>query len=318
MEIELDLPELISKKDHLNVLRYIRVHQIREPELVVEHGRMLLGTNFSGTVSSSNGGDIVRLAILEQICLAAVDCNKIKVAEQCLSQLKASGFVELESIRFRLLLARCLEADNDPNGAEIIYNDLIKDNPSNLIALKRKYCLIKSQPGQQDQAIESLNSYLEQNYSDTCAWYELAKLRMDIGDYKGASFCLEEVMVASPSFAIIHCELAECYATAAATTTTTSTSTTVGDDLLLLARKHIAQAIELDSTLVRAQLGLVTISNMYLQQQLTSNKKNYDEFEVTVTKELIKYGAELVLASYKGTVLYTTMNSLMNEYTEGL
>jgi ER membrane protein complex subunit 2 len=303
MEIELDLPELIRSKDHLNVLRYIRVHQLREPSLVVEHGQLLLGTNLCG---KPNGGDVVLLALLEQICLAALDCKQIKVAEQCLSQLKDS-IVGSTSNRFRILLARCLESDGDPEGASVMYDDLLKDNPSNLQALKRKYCLLKSKAGQTEKSIVSLNKYVQQNYSDTAAWYELAKLRMDNGDYKGASFCLEEVMIASPSCALIHCELAECYATAASGNL----------DDMLAARKHMAQAIELNPSLVRAQMGLVTVSNAYLQL-LMNKKKDYDELECEVTKELIRYGAELVLTSYQGTKLYPTMKVLMTEYTESL
>jgi ER membrane protein complex subunit 2 len=306
METDLDLPDLIRGKDHLNVLRYVRVHQLRKPELVVEHGKYLLGENLNRKLRTVSNGEMVRLAALEQICLSALDCGQMKIAELCLDQLKISGKIDLESNRFRLLLGRCLEADGDSSGAVIIYNDLLKENPSNLMALKRKYCVLKSQPGKIVESVTALNEYLQQNYSDTSAWYECAKLRMELGDYKGAAFCFEEVMIGTPSSANIHCELAECYAT-------------VGTlDDLFLARKHIAQALELDPTLLRAQIGLVTVSNAYLQQTTTVGKKHVDEFEVEVAKELVRYGTEQVMESYNGTNLYTSMKTLMNEYTDNL
>lgn len=310
METDLDLPALIACNDHLNVLRYIRVHQLREPELVVQHGKYLLGDLMNGKLDD----ELVRLASLEQICLAGLDCGQIKIAEMCLNRLQLSSSssssnsssIDQNSIRFRLLVARCFEADGNYNGAEIIYNELLKDNPSNLMILKRKYCILKSQVGKTIESATALNVYIQQNLSDTSAWYELAKIRINLGDYKSACYCYEEVLLGTPTNAIIHCELAECYAT-------------IGNiDDLLLARKHMCQAIELDSNLLRAQLGLIVITNSYISLQSNISKKDYNEFEVQVSQELMKYSSELVLKSYKDTKLFPTMEKLMKEYTENL
>ena len=100
-----DLPTLIQNKDHLNVLRYVRAHQLRKPELVVEHALALLGADLSKGLSDPSA----RLGVLEQLCLAALDLHNHELAEQCLSKLKDSVSGK-ESNRFRRLLGRCLEA----------------------------------------------------------------------------------------------------------------------------------------------------------------------------------------------------------------
>lgn len=302
METDADLPTLIKRKEHLNVLRYIRVNQLREPELVMKHGKALLGPEFSRKISD----EMARLAALEQICLAALDQQMHSEAEVCLKRLKEAGIAK-DSIRFRLLLARCVEAAGDLSGADLIYDDLLKENPANLLARKRKYCVLRAQPGKVLEAAEALNDYLQQNYADTAGWRELALLRMELGDYKSAVFCLEEVLMGSPSDAKVHCEVAECYATVG------------GMENLLLARKHMAQALELEPSMKRAQFGLVSVSNAYLLEiDGLSQKEKYDEFEVEVAKELVKFGAEKVIQSYKGKSLFPAVSKLMKEYTDGL
>jgi ER membrane protein complex subunit 2 len=304
METDLDLPALIQRNDHLNVLRYIRIHQLREPDMVLHHGRALLGADL---VRKSNIDTLSRLAVLEQICLAALDVDDSTVADLCLSRLCAAG-VEKSSTRFRLLLARCLESAHDYNGASIIYDECLKENPANTVTLKRKYCLLKAMPGRSADAAQALQGYLEQNYSDTAAWRELASLYMELGDWKKAGFCMEEVLLAVPSHAPTHCLLAECYATS-------------GN--LLAARKHMAQALEFNPHYLRAQVGLVVVSNAYLLMLMSSNGKkdsggggDDQEHEREVATELVKYGVEKVIMTCKGQ--NAAVVALMEEYRDSL
>jgi predicted Zn-dependent protease len=293
-----DLPTLIQRNDHLNILRHIRVHQLRESELTVQHGTALLGKDLSRKISD----ELSRLAVIEQLCLASLDVGEVELAEKCLKELRVAG-VTKGSTRFRRLLARCLEADGDIAEATNVYDDLLKENPANLMALKRKYCILRAQVGKEAETMEALNDYLQQNYSDIAAWYEMANYRKELGDYKGAAFALEEVLLGNPSESTIHVELAECYATIG------------GLDHFLLARKHMAQALELDSSNRRAQFGLVSAANSYLQEAVTGAKKSFDEHEVAVAKELVKYGCEQVLDSYKGSTMFAAVKTLMTEYS---
>jgi ER membrane protein complex subunit 2 len=291
------LPTLVKRKDHLNVLRCIRAHQLREPEIVMEHGRALLGPDFRRKLSDESA----RLAALEQIVLAALDLQLHDDAETCLARLRDA--IGNESVRFRILLGRCLEAAGNTQDALKMYDDILVSNPSNLMVLKRKYCLTNDKV----QRVAALNVYLEQNMADSAGWFEMANLRMELGDFVGASFALEEVVLGCPIDAPIHVQLAEVYATMG------------GIENLALARKHMAQALELDATNRRAMFGLVTVSNAYITASANATKKqSVDEHSIDVAKELVKYGADKILKQYKGTKMFGPVQTLMAQYTKGL
>lgn len=291
------LPTLVKRQDHLNVLRCIRAHQLREPEIVLEHGKALLGPEFRRTLSDES----CRLAALEQIVLAALDLQQHGTAEMALGRLRDA--IGNESIRFRILLGRCLEAAGNTEGALKIYDDILVSNPANLMALKRKYCMTDDKVPR----MVALNSYLQQNMADSAGWFEMANLRMDLGDFVGASFALEEVILGCPIDAPIHVQLAEVYATMG------------GIDNLALARKHMAQALELDATNKRAMFGLVMVSNAYITAAANATKKqSVEEHSIEVAKELVKYGADKLLKQYKGTKMFGPVQTLMAQYTKGL
>jgi len=293
-----DLPTLIERKDHVNVLRYLRSRRVRDPDLTLYHGKALLGEELTKKV---RGDESARLAVLEQVCLAALDLQDHTLANKCLSQLRAS--IGNEPIRFRMLLARCLEAGGESEKAMAIYDEVLKTHPANLLALKRKYCLAETPL----ERMEMLNSYLEQNSSDAAGWFEMSKLRKELGDFTGAAYAMEEVVLGCPMDAPAHIGLAEAYASS-------------GE--LKLARKHMAQALELDPTNRRAMFGLVMVSNEYLDtiNNLSGKKKQTfdDHHDVEVAKEVIKYGADKLLKAYKGTKLFSTVQTVLKTHTESL
>jgi tetratricopeptide (TPR) repeat protein len=296
-----DLTSLTAKKDHLGVLRYIRAHELREPKLVVLHGKALLGKTLNKRLDDA----ACRTSALEQIFLAALDIHDQELAGQCLNELKLH-VNESESHRYRQLVARGLEAKEDYEKALELYEELLKENPANLIALQRKYCVLRAQQKEPEVVANALNEYLGQQLSDVSGWYEMAQLRLSLADFKGAAYALEQVVLGSPLDANIHRELAEVYATIG------------GLENVLLARKHIAQSLELEPSNVRAQLGLVSIATQYLEVSDEASKKSLDEHEQLVAKELIRYGASEVLKSYKGTKMFTTVKRVMDDYTESL
>ena len=292
-----DLPTLLKRNDHLNVLRYIRAHQLREPEIVVLHGKALLGPDFSRRLSD----ETAQLAALEQITLASLDLQQHDDATTCLDRLKSS--ISNESVRFRLLVGRCLEAAGDVDGAQKVYNEVLVSNPSNLMVLKRKYCLSEDLV----ERMAALNVYLQHNMADSAGWFEMANLRMQLGDFVGASFALEEVILGCPIDAPIHIQLAEVYATIG------------GLENLSLARKHMAQALELDATNKRAMFGLVMVSNAFLATAANATKKQVvDEHSVDVAKELVKFGADKLLKQYKGSKMFGAVQTVMAQYMKGV
>uniref|UniRef100_A0A7S2WFV2 ER membrane protein complex subunit 2 n=1 Tax=Eucampia antarctica TaxID=49252 RepID=A0A7S2WFV2_9STRA len=286
---EEDLPTLLKRSDHLGVLRYVRAHKIRDPELVVEHGTLLLGTDLSkckGSFLYSKLEENERLGALEQICIAALDIHESELAAKALDEIMAC--VGNGSRRFRRLLGLCLESSNDLSGAAEIYNDLLRENPSNMFCLKRKYCILRTLH-KDEEAREALNDYLEKNGSDVGAWAEMAKFCAEVGDCTGAAFCYEEIVLACPLDSDVHCTLAEWYVTIG------------GKENLKLARKHMAQSLELNPNNLRAMYGLLNAANAYIQEVETKKSKKDDSNDVDVAKELIKYASEKLSKVYKGT-----------------
>jgi ER membrane protein complex subunit 2 len=290
MEItaEYTLKELIARKDHVNALRYIRIHQLREPEQVLASGKLLLGEDLS---SGRGLPQLTRLAALEQICLAALDLGQFNLSDKCLQELTKAG-VSKTSTRFQMLVGRCVEFSGDAERALEIYNNCLKENPANSLALKRRYCIIRAQPNKLVESAEMLNDFLKNSRDDIASWRELSDIYKELGHFKAAAYSLEQVLMATNSDEI-HVELAECLASAGS---------------IQAGRQHMAAALELNPENVRALFGLVSLSN----QSLGSN----DEFEVEVARELIKFSAERILQLYhKSNPMYSTVSRVVTEYT---
>jgi tetratricopeptide (TPR) repeat protein len=362
-----DLTTLSLKNDHLGVLRYIRAHELREPQMVIQHGKALLrlvsnnNDNDAGTTTTTTKTSIItqvfssldaasHTAALEQVCLAALDVKDMDLAHVCLKELSMLiGFVTTNtsdnkknktkqqqlqqqpswacSNRFQRLSARCLEAVGDYHGAMMVYNEMLKKNPANVVALQRRYCVLRAQQKQQQQqqeedanvsieeVVEALNEYLGQQLSDVAGWYEMAQLRLSLADYQGAAYALEQVILGCPLEADLHRQLAEVYATLG------------GLEYTMLARKHMAQAWELNPTDLRAQFGLVYVANQYLEestkrgskrQQQQQQNKEIDEHEQQVAKELVKFGATKVLHSYRNTKMFACVKRVMEDFTDNI
>lgn len=303
---EEDLATLISRKDHLNVLRYVRAHNLREPTLVVAHGKILLETK--------SIGDAERLASLEQICVAACDIGDLELAQSCLDSIvtpsgnEKSLVVTKESSRYRKLLGLCMEAAGNHDGAGAVYDMLLQDNPSNAYAAKRKYCILASQPGKEIDSMKALDNYLSNHPGDLAAWNQMAEVCLSVSDFKGAAYCYEELVLGCPLDSDIHTRLGEAYFTAG------------GIENAKLARKHLAQAVQLDSCNLRAWYGLMAAAGGYLEEveKLSKNKREAEEEGVEVAKELIKFSGEKLIGMYKGTKLATIVNRLLQESSESL
>jgi len=304
---EEELPTLIAQKDHLNVLRYVRAHELREPNLVVTHGKILL--------ESKSLGDAERLASLEQICIAACDIGDLDLAESCLdtivnpsSKNKSSLVVTKESSRYRKLLALCLEAAGNYESAGAVYDILLQDNPSNAYAAKRKYCILAAQRGKEADAMKALDEYLSKHPGDLAAWNEMAEVCLSVSDFKGAAYCYEELVLGCPLDSNIHTKLGEAYCTAG------------GVENDKLARKHLAQAVQLDPNNLRAWFGLVAAAEGYLEEieRMSKNKREAEDQGVEVAKELIKFGGEKLVGIYKGTKMARIINAVLKESSESL
>lgn len=238
---------------------------------------------------------------MEQIVIAALFEKKHELASDVLTDIQKTAGAN--SLRYRKLLALCLEASEKYDDALGIYNDMLSENPSNVYALKRKYVILRSQL-QDLEARKCLNDYLEQNGSDATAWVEMAKTCMEQGDYKGAAYCYEEVVLFSPMDANLHCTLGELYVTIGGDSN--------DDDKrnYVLARKHFAQCLEFDKGHVRAMFGLVSATECYLEcvekdashdnnKKKTTKKEEEDVDDVEFVKDLRAHGVQQLYKSYE-------------------
>lgn len=175
---------------------------------------------------------------------------------------------------------------------------MISDNQSNIYALKRKYTILRAQLKDLESR-QCLNDYLEQNAGDATGWLEMAKCCLERGDYKGAAFCYEEIVLFSPMDVKVHCVLGELYVTIG------------GKEQFVLARKHFAQCLEFDKGCIRAMFGLVSAAEGYLDLMEKSiskggnskKKETWDDEDVELVRDLKTYGVQNLMKSYKGTNL---------------
>jgi tetratricopeptide (TPR) repeat protein len=305
---EEDLPTLLSRNDHLNILRYIRAHKLREPNLVVAHGKSLLGLHSDGskTNPSQSLDDVTRLAAVEQLCVAALDVGDIRLAEACLESIQSDSSVSKESSRYRKLLGMCLEASGKYEEASKLYDALLTDNPSNGYASKRKYCILAAQSGKETEAMRALNEYLSMHPGDISAWNQMAEVCLSVSDFKGAAYCYEEVVLGCPLDSCIHMKLGEVYSTA-------------GE--FKLARKHLSQSVLLDGNNIRAWFGLIDASEGYLEEVERANAKSKKEVEEEgkeVAKELLLFGGEKLMGHYKGTKMGKLVEQLLKESSQSM
>lgn len=100
---------------------------------------------------------IVAHIILEQVCLAALDYFDVAVAQKCIGRL----YKEFpDSLRVKKLEAMCYEANENYDKALKILNDIIKADPTNSAARKRKVAVFKAQ-NKIPEAIKELVDYLK-------------------------------------------------------------------------------------------------------------------------------------------------------------
>lgn len=315
---EIPLPTLIEASDHHAILRHIRAHKLpNSSSIVIKHGQNLLQSK----AWNSSLTEIERLASLEQICIAALQEQKIEFAKDLLKKIQKEVVISESSsdndggspsisLRYRKLLGLTLESEENYETALEFYNKMLQENPSNSHAYKRKYCILKSQ-GKRKEARQELNSYLEANGMDVGAWVEMANSCLEVGDYKGAAYCYEEIVLSSPLESDVHCILGELYATIG------------GIENLKLARKHLSLSLELDPDNLRAMYGLVSAAESYLQliekissESKSSNKKKknvFDEEDVEMAKDLYEYGVSKLSKSYKGTYMSSLLGMVLEK-----
>ncbi|KAJ8321986.1 hypothetical protein KUTeg_000457 [Tegillarca granosa] len=180
-----------------NQLRRIREEQVRDGHMVVWLWEDILMKD------RHKLGDEL-WTVYEQVCIAALDCQRIDLAEVCIDLLR-SQFPK--SVRVERLEGMLLEAEGRYSKAEELYNAIIEKDETNMFARKRQVAILKAQ-NKIPEAINKLNKYLEKSSLFSCAvfrfmtdfeaWMELCDLYLSQQDYTKAGFCVEELIMSNP------------------------------------------------------------------------------------------------------------------------
>ncbi|KAF9670078.1 hypothetical protein SADUNF_Sadunf13G0031100 [Salix dunnii] len=181
-------------------LCFVRKLKVRRSVKVLKHGLWILNDTKK---RSSLGPE--EWTLYEQVAVAAMDCQSLDVAKDCVNVLRKKF---PESKRVGRLEAMLLEAKGSWGEAEKAYSSLLEDNPFDQVVHKRRIALAKAQ-GNLSGAIDLLNKYLETFMADHDAWRELAEIYISLQMYKQAAFCYEELILSQPTVPLYHLAYAD-------------------------------------------------------------------------------------------------------------
>ncbi|KAL3821938.1 hypothetical protein ACHAXA_004426 [Cyclostephanos tholiformis] len=293
-----DLPTLIGRNDHINVLRYIRAHKLRKPRTVVFHGRALLGiTNDVNDDASSSGtyppsfpssspsslGDAERLSALEQVFVSALDVGEISLADRCLDDIRIavvsggggdpSSSSSSSSSRYRRLLGMRHESRGEYDDAYALYDEMTNENPSNAHAARRKYCVAHATAATTTAAAGRATAGKgdDNRRADVIAAKTLDDyLRDRPGDvaawYEMADVCLSTCDYDGAAYCLEEVVLGCPLDSSVHVRLAEAYCTGGGLANAKLGRKHMAMAVRLDPDNLRAWYGLIASAEGYLEE----------------------------------------------------
>ncbi|KAL4377314.1 hypothetical protein GQ457_02G034660 [Hibiscus cannabinus] len=203
--------------------------------------------------------------LYEQVAIAAMDCQCLDVAKDCIKALQKKF---PESKRVGRLNGMLLEAKGSWGEAEKAYSSLLEDNPLDQVIHKRRVAMAKAQ-GNISGAIESLNKYLEIFMADHEAWRELADIYVSLQMYKQAAFCYEELILSQPTVPLYHLAYADVLYTLG------------GLENLHTAKKYYASTIDLTGGKnTRALFGICLCTSAIAQVSKGRNKEDKESPEL--------------------------------------
>lgn len=213
-----------------------------------------------------------RFNVLEQVSIAALDCNRIDVAASCIHTL-IKEFPK--SLRVRTLIVMKLEAQERYDEALEHLETILKVDETNTAARKRKICILKAK-GKIPEAIKEMTDYLTKFMTDQATWQELCDLYLAEGDYAKAAFCMEELILHHPHNHLIHQRYADILYTQG------------GLEHLEQAASYYLLAAQLNESNTRALYGLLLCCTQLVASSKTpaSKKKELNKRLVWTTKQL--------------------------------
>lgn len=238
----------------------VRKLKLRRPDKVLKHGVAILN---DPKKRSALGPE--EWTLYEQVAIAAMDCQNLDVAKECIKSLqrKFPG-----SKRVGRLEAMLLEANGQWVEAEKAYSSLLEENQFDQVVHRRRVAMAKAK-GDISRAIEWLNKYLEVFMADLDAWRELAEIYVSLQMYKQAAFCYEELILSQPTVPLYHLAYADVLYTIG------------GLENLHAAKKYYGAAIDLTGAKnTRALFGVCLCASAIAQQTKGRNKEDKEGLEL--------------------------------------
>ncbi|TFK29527.1 tetratricopeptide repeat domain 35 [Coprinopsis marcescibilis] len=188
----------MSVSSALQKLASYRVNNNRASQEVFKRGSIILK---SGTSPRGEEG----WAFLEQLALAAIDLDRLDVADVCIKQL-ADKFPE--SPRVDVLTGIRMEASESPETVLEYYQTLLQADSTNAAAWKRRISVLRN-TGRIEKATEDLIQYLDTFYSDPEAWLELADIYITNRQYTSGLQALSHALILNPQNPFTFVQFAE-------------------------------------------------------------------------------------------------------------
>lgn len=210
--------------------------------------------------------------VYEQVCVAALDCHNLLVAQNCIAALR-NQFPK--SIRVRRLNAMKFEATEQYGKALQKYEEILEEDETNAHAKKRIISCLKSQ-NKTKEYINELNDYLKLYQADHEAWLELCEAYLNEVEYSKACFCLEELILMHPHNHVYYQRYADIK---------------YSQGNYEMARNYYCYALKLNPNNVRALYGILLVtSNLKVSQK----SKEYTE-----NSKLATWSSEKIANLYK-------------------
>jgi len=242
--------EELSWSEARDLFRTWRENNTRKSNEVIYHWQAVLS-------SKLNKLENEKYMVLEQVCIAALDCYRLEIAKDCIKQLSAAF---PGSQRVKMYKAMELEAHGRYNDATNLLMEIIEHDPSNSMPKKRLIAIYKAE-GRNVEAIKGLTEYLKTFMADAEAWQELSELYLAENDFSKAAFCVEELILHNPHNHLLHQRYADIKYTQG------------GLDNMEIARSYYCQALKLNPKNLRALYGLYLASSNIAVSHKTPQKK---------------------------------------------
>ncbi|KAL2128983.1 hypothetical protein VTI74DRAFT_8391 [Chaetomium olivicolor] len=240
----------------------------------------------------------------ENLVLSCLRTGDEKAAYACIRRLVARFGDDNERVQALMGLLKEADAKNNGELEEVLkeYDQILKDNDTNIPIAKRRIALLRSM-GRVSDAASALVQLLDFSPTDAEAWSELSDFYLSQGLYPQAIYAMEEVLVLAPNAWNIHARLGELQYMAA---TAPGVSSGSFQKCMAEAIKRFSRSIELCDDYLRGYYGLKLVSKKLLNGGAKAAKQTEDgEFALPDTSTLERLN-ELATAKLSEIVRHST------------